>query len=217
MTFFHASLHGDEHKPVTLARGGGPGARLSLPNEWNKMKEQRPLLPFRSLEWTTAELAPPRFGYIRRGLNGIKDSADVSQMKTCPLGFCCVGPLFFYFINEQPGSKVEEPEDPTDTTLTQTSAQPSFGVQMSEEIWSNLEAFFCSAPRFLIMLRELFYEVPTALKMLCPCVSHPLLLCCIGHRSPGRKGILAALVKPTGLPFLFLHKAAPQFSSEDLF
>lgn len=92
-----------------------------------------------SLEWTTAELAQPRLDYIRKGLNGIKDSADVSQMKICPLGFCFVGPLpdffFFFFVkDEQPGSKVEEPEDSTATALTQMSAQLLFRVHVSEEM-----------------------------------------------------------------------------------
>lgn len=51
-----------------------------------------------SLEWTTAEPAQPRLGYIRKGLNGIKDSADVSQLNICPLGLCFVGPLFLLLL-----------------------------------------------------------------------------------------------------------------------
>lgn len=135
-----------------------------------------------SLEWTTAVLTQPWLDYIRKGLNGIKDSADVSPTKICP--FCFVGPLvlvllvlflFFFFTNELPGPKVEEPEDPIATTFTQSSAQLSFQVPIFEEMWSDWSVVFCSPPRVLIMLREPFYEVTSTLKMLRPCVSlHPL-------------------------------------------
>lgn len=56
------------------------------------------------LDWTTALVGTAKLGYIRRGLNGIKDSADVSQMKLWPEGFCFVGPLllfFFFFFLDQ--------------------------------------------------------------------------------------------------------------------
>lgn len=43
--------------------------------------------------------------------------------------------LFFFFVkDEQPGSKVEEPEDSTATALTQMSAQLLFRVHVSEEM-----------------------------------------------------------------------------------
>lgn len=47
----------------------------------------------------------------------------------------------FFFINGQPGSKVGEPEDPTATALTRTSAQLWFRVHVSEETWSDLGFF----------------------------------------------------------------------------
>lgn len=71
-------------------------------------------------------VAQPRLGYIRKGLNGIEVSADVSQMKMRPLGFRFTRLLAFFKINEQPGSKVKEPEDRTGATLAQTSALLSF-------------------------------------------------------------------------------------------
>lgn len=52
-------------------------------------------------------LTQPWLDYIRKGLNGIKDFADVSPSKICPLGFFFVGPLFillhlllFFFFNK---------------------------------------------------------------------------------------------------------------------
>lgn len=44
----------------------------------------------------------------------------------------------FFKINEQPGSKVEEPEDGAGATLAQTSALLSFRVHASGEMCSDL-------------------------------------------------------------------------------
>lgn len=162
-----------------------------------------------SLEWTTAEPAQPRLGYISTGLNGIKDSADVSQMNICPLGFCFVGPLLLlrllFFINGQPGSKVGEPEDPTATALTRTSAQLWFRVHVSEETWSDL-GVFCSPPRILIMLRDPFFmrlQVPWRC-----CVPVSALYCCISDWSPGRNGIFFVTLAKLLLLLFISHRGA---------
>lgn len=128
-------------------------------------------------------VARPRLDYIRKGLNGIKVSADVSQMKICPLGLPLhkASPFFFFFflINEQLGSKVEEPEDSTDTTLTQTSA-------LLEKYGRTCG--LCNPLRFLIMSREHFHDVTSAVKTVRPCVSLSLLLSCTSDCPLGRNG-----------------------------
>lgn len=159
-----------------------------------------------SLEWTTAELAQPRLGYIRRGLNGIKDSADVSQMKICPLGFCFVATLllllFYKWAAWIKGRRSNNHRINSDVC---SASVPSACTCLKKLglIWG----VFCRPPRVLIMLREPFYEVTSALKRLCPCVSLPFLQCCISDCLPCRNGISVALVKR--LVFLsFLHRGA---------